>query len=95
MIKMYDELLMNRTQYGTHLQNMKMVKDNISLVDNADVLVGDNNLEAADKFVSLFEDIKYVIRKYKWLLENDIGALEDIKLTWDTVDSNSASSFCN
>ncbi len=88
-------LSMNETQYGIHLSNMKTVKDDITFVNNIDVLNGNNCSDAIDKFVSIYEDIRYVMRRYKWLLENDIEALESIKTTWVSVDNDTASRFSN
>lgn len=80
------EIKFDKDKFETKMGYLTMMEGRLSMYGLGDVLVGDNQLETVDKFLTMYEDIKEIIRKYKWALGYDIETLKSVGVTWENED---------
>lgn len=87
------EIKFDKQKYDTKMGYLTMMKERLSLVGINDVVDGDNILSTTDKLISMYEDIREIMRKYKWALDYDIASLIAIGVAWETEDTYVANKY--
>ena len=87
------EIKFDKQKYDTKMGYLSMMKERLSIVGINDVVDGENKLSTTDKLISMYEDIREIMRMYKWALDYDIASLIAIRITWETEDAFVANKY--
>lgn len=80
------EIKFDKDKFDTKMGYLTMMEGRISIFGLGDAFAGENSLETVDKFLAMYDDIKEIIRKYKWALGYDIETLKTVGVTWNNED---------
>lgn len=71
------EIKFRKEQYDTKMGYLSMMNGRVELVTGSEVGKGSNISESIDSYFTMYEDIKNIVRYYKWALEDELVSLQN------------------
>lgn len=84
------ELRYDEAQHQAFINNLKLHNDNINTFVNSEITLGENELKTLQEFYDLYIDIKDMIQKYSWAMNDIIDVLDSVGQAYVDADNQMA-----